>query len=161
MVEPVRGGAGLAGLLAAAVLDELDPVPVGVQRKRNVLLSAVAQLLLELHAALQELGLGRLDVVHREADVAKSTGLASVGLSHVVGLLGLGSVVVRKLQNTLSRVPRLALHVLQVDKRQHVESEPALLKGKSSNNLHSEIFSVKRNRHLRILDPNACVVHDE
>lgn len=80
----------------------LDPIRVLIQSKGNVSHGALVQRLLELVAGVEEALAGRLDVVHADASVAKST----VGLFVAIVDLEVGvvfrAVVVSELNNALS-----------------------------------------------------------
>lgn len=162
VVESVRRGVGLiSNHLGLLVGNQLDPVSIGVQSKGNVLLSAVRQLLLELDAALLQIRRHLLNVVDREANVAKASVGLHVSVVELVISLGLSAVVVGQLKNSLtvpnglSVVGRLRVVVGKVVnvKLEHVKLVV-------TKDLHAKVLLVEGDGGLGILDPQHGVVEE-
>jgi hypothetical protein len=88
---------------AEAVADDLDPVAVWVQDKREALHAALVRPLLERHAAFLKPRARRLDVVDGDGDVPEAAARVRIPRCVGEGLVRLSAVVMRELEHACVR----------------------------------------------------------
>ncbi len=94
---------GVVGALGAQALrDDLDPVSVRIERKGDMLHASVGELLLELITRILDALACRLDVVDGDTDVSEAAVRLLVAVVDGVGVVGLGAVVMRELDDALA-----------------------------------------------------------
>ncbi|KAH3665566.1 hypothetical protein OGAPHI_003753 [Ogataea philodendri] len=84
--------------LVQSVLDQLDPVSIWIKNERNVLLTSILELLLEINTFGQKILLGLGNVVHRNTQMAEPLVWLRIAVVH----LGSGVLQLTKFNNSVS-----------------------------------------------------------
>ena len=81
--------------------NKFDPVPIGIERKRNILHATIGKSLMPLDAQSLESLAGFLDIWDRDRDMTEAaSGLTISGCISVEIGITLRTVIMRKFQNT-------------------------------------------------------------
>jgi len=166
LLQILRGSMPLAPttlrLRVEGVREDLNPITIRVQDKRNVPHSPIRQFLLELHTELLEPLTSSIDIGNSDRDVSKAAGvLVATVVSGEAGV-ALGTMVMGQLDDTFTHKPLSDLLLLAklsvaVIVRQEIEVEILVLG--SGDEVHAENLLVKVKRGLGILHSKHGMVH--